>query len=438
MDHLLRQEPSSRLTAIRQSFFSRGIDRTSLGKSVEAFKGVYQTIRACHGGRLAVNVDVANGTFWIPTTMLQTVIWLTASDDFEQMIDRLRDVRKYSEEKKDWFMERSPGWLELRRLHKLAIVAKHRGSEDKNRLFYVSHFIKEDAKEYTFPVRDKQTGEITTTNVYDYFLRKYDIRLQRWKTPLIQTTKKGVVFPMEVVMVSPNQRYPFKLDDLQTAKMIKFAVTPPEVRQREIASGLKMLNWSADPFLRNYGMQIDPNMVTTKARLLAPPAVQFADGKAAPGYAGRWDLRGKKFLLPNPKPLVSWGVCIYPHKPHIQTYISKALVQDFIRDFIKTYTQHGGRVANKSPVILEGPMDPAKCVEELWTLTGNACNLRPQMLFFIMPGRESITYLRIKKSADCRFGVVSQCTCPAPSPSSGMAARLRGLTSAGQACKRRM
>ena len=36
-------------------------------------------------------------------------------------------------------------------------------------------------------------------------------------------------------------------------------------------------------------------------------------------------------------------------------------------------------------------------------------NARPQLLVFMLGGKVSFEYMRIKKSADCRFGVVSQC-----------------------------
>ena len=36
-------------------------------------------------------------------------------------------------------------------------------------------------------------------------------------------------------------------------------------------------------------------------------------------------------------------------------------------------------------------------------------NARPQLLVFMLGGKASFDYMRIKKSADCRFGVVSQC-----------------------------
>lgn len=42
-------------------------------------------------------------------------------------------------------------------------------------------------------------------------------------------------------------------------------------------------------------------------------------------------------------------------------------------------------------------------------LTRCAAMMRPQILIFMLPEKAAFQYLRIKKSADCRYGVVSQC-----------------------------
>lgn len=93
--------------------------------------------------------------------------------------------------------------------------------------------------------------------------------------------------------------------------MIKFAVSRPAQRKESIQRGLALLKWDEDPFLKNYGLKIDNNMLKTEARILNPPAVLF--GKKAvvnPMYSGRWDLRGKQFLIGNHAPLKSWGVSV--------------------------------------------------------------------------------------------------------------------------------
>jgi eukaryotic translation initiation factor 2C len=84
-------------------------------------------------------------------------------------------------------------------------------------------------------------------------------------------------------------------------------------------------------------------------------------------------------------------------------------VQAFIRDFIKIYRGHGGIVENTTPVIHQNVTDGGKAVENLFLAVGNACQFRPQIMFFVLPTKNADMYNRIKKSADCRYGVVSQC-----------------------------
>lgn len=84
-------------------------------------------------------------------------------------------------------------------------------------------------------------------------------------------------------------------------------------------------------------------------------------------------------------------------------------IQTFIRDFIKVYRSHGGEVHNLSPIIQQAGNDGGKAVEALFTAVGNANQFRPQIMFFILPTKNADMYNRIKKSTDCRYGVVSQC-----------------------------
>ena len=67
-DHLMREGPSQEYTQIKKSFFQHGENRHDLGGGVEAFKGVFASLRPVlddkYNKSLSVNVDVANGTFW--------------------------------------------------------------------------------------------------------------------------------------------------------------------------------------------------------------------------------------------------------------------------------------------------------------------------------------------------------------------------------------
>lgn len=295
LDHLLRESPSKQFTSIKRNFFSRGQQRTSLGGGIEAFKGVYQSIRAVADGagkgRLSVNVDVANGTFWTEQPLHLAAVQVCKQRDIGSLTQGLKPVQNNKE---------SPLFKSgLRRMRKIRVYASHRGSEEKNKLYVIDRFLNKGAKQHTFEVNNKQTSQSSTMSIFDYFRQKYNITLSHPDLPLVQMTKKGIVLPMECCMIAENQRYPFKLDERQTSEMIKFAVTPPAVRWEAIDHGLKMLNWAQDPYLNNYGLKIDSNRIQVQAKLLQNAKVGFGQGSSNPKDVdpktdGRWRLDGKK------------------------------------------------------------------------------------------------------------------------------------------------
>lgn len=59
-------------------------------------------------------------------------------------------------------------------------------------------------------------------------------------------------------------------------------------------------------------------------------------------------------------------------------------------------------------MIILGNQNGAEAVENLF----NKCKTQqqyPQLMFFVLTSKNVELYSRIKKSADCRYGVVSQC-----------------------------
>ena len=115
------------------------------------------------------------------------------------------------------------------------------------------------AKNFSFKLRDRQTNTEQLITVYDYFKRTYNITLEHWYLPLIETARGGH-FPMEVCTLVPNQKYAYKLSPEQTSSMIKFAVTRPNDRIESIKHGVGMLKWNNDKYLNHFGIKIDPNM----------------------------------------------------------------------------------------------------------------------------------------------------------------------------------
>jgi eukaryotic translation initiation factor 2C len=63
LDHLIRETPAKNFIAIKRSFFQRAGFK-KLEQGVEAWKGIFQSLRMAQGGRLIMNVDAATACFW--------------------------------------------------------------------------------------------------------------------------------------------------------------------------------------------------------------------------------------------------------------------------------------------------------------------------------------------------------------------------------------
>ncbi|KAJ4516711.1 Protein argonaute [Exophiala dermatitidis] len=406
MDHLLREGPSvsDEFLSVRRSIFKRDGERSDLGGGIEVWRGIYQSMRLAEGKKLIINLDVANTCFWKPASLIGAIIAKNRE------ISDPSAIVKQMEPKREDNGQKSPsvGHKAIEKDFKgLIVYAKYPGNPLAGKEWKIYRFDINNCNEETIEWRDPQTkkptGEMVT--IAQYFKRKYNTALQYPKLPLVEMTKKGVKYPMELLHIPNGQRFPAKLDEFQTANMIKFAVSPPAVRLKAINEGKSWLDWNNDKYLVNYGLRVENEPIRTNARILPPPSIKFGNNVVeSPGTRGRWDLKGKKFLTGNVEELVAWGVGMFPGRSRPD----KSAIDKFCLDFARAYRNHGGRVSNKPPYIKLLNKDAGKAVEEFHQECGNFYNRKPQLLVFLVQDRQAFHYLRIKKSCDCRYGVVSQ------------------------------
>jgi eukaryotic translation initiation factor 2C len=248
---------------------------------------------------------------------------------------------------------------ELRRLKKVQFYCTHRARDqfDETRKKYtIEGYEDKSARDLVFDIRrrteDGGDCVFKTMSVAQYYKDTYNIHLKYPGLPLVRTRKKGEFYPMELCFVAPSQRYPFKLNDKQTADMIKFTVQRPKDRENMIKQNVIQLGWDKDPYLREYGLEVDKNMFKTQARVLPVPQIQYGPGSQDQKFTpkdGRWDLRGKKFAswgpisAANNGGLKCWGVMVFGSPRSIP----EAGVKAFFREMIKAIGQHGGHVIQK-------------------------------------------------------------------------------------------
>ncbi|KAM0239003.1 hypothetical protein ACHAP5_008441 [Fusarium lateritium] len=416
IDHLVRQYPSKNLLAIKRNFYKLGQAGAPLedGAVVEVHKGTYASVRMSdnlkqRGIGLGYNIDVANTCFWTGNQPMDRMICnflATLDGKFRgQTPATIGELLKPVKDRKTGRWASSDAFKQLRKMRRLKFRVKHKGRKSEDKLYSIQDFTFDEkfgehgatARTFTF---DKDG---TQTSVFDFYKKEHGVTLRLSHLPLIDAGKGGKI-PIELAFVEPMQRYPFKLNPEQTAAMIKIAVTRPPVRRSDIQQGANALQIGQDPFLKEYGVSFEPTFAKTEARILAPPVVKFGQGQAEPRFAGRWDLRGKKFWKQNTAPLMNWGFIALEHP------IQLPILEAFAKTFKTTFLGHGGKVL-ADPILLNTPgnlrFDAAGAIE--WA--HNQITQKKgytQLLFVVVSKKNSGTYERLKKSADCRFGILTQ------------------------------
>lgn len=417
IDHLLRQYPSQNLLAIKRNFYNTeqiGRPLMAAGCYIEAHKGLYASVRMSQnisggGIGLALNADVANTVFWTGNMTLDFVLcnFLGGCDPRRwngltpvTAAIQLRPVEHHSGE---W--SSSDAFKQLHKLRRLKFKVNHPNRPNKYKVFTVQDFVFDQkygaegatARTVKFDYNGKQTS------VAEYFSQKYKAHLRFSNLPLIFAGKAGM-FPMEFAVLEPMQRYPFKLNPDQTAAMIKFAVTRPPARRADIEGQVSSLRLSEDPYLRQYGVQFEPGFTRTEARILPAPKVDFSVGSADPKFSGRWDLRGKKFWKQNTAPLTNWAFIAMDDCADYPTLLA------FAKTFRHTFLGHGGNCPADA-LLLNVPGTMKHNAAEAVAWAHEAVSEKrgyTQLLFVVVQHKNSPHYERLKKSADCRFGILSQ------------------------------
>lgn len=419
MDHLIRQGPSQRSLAIKRNFYSsqdrgRPLDGDDSMSVIEAHKGLYASLRMVrnrvNGGLgLSLNADVANTAFWIGGLPISEVICnFLGTCDRRFARKRPNEIQNllFPEKRPDGSFDMSEAFKHLRKMRRLRFRIKHtnRGAVDK--VYSIQDFVFDakfqheggHANNVKFDYEGKQTS------VNDYYMKKYRVSLKYPLLPLIKDSK-GSCIPPELAFIEPMQRYMMKLNPVQTQNMIKTAVTVPKIRRGDIENKVsKILQLGTDPWLKTYGVQFEQAFTQTPAKLLKEPDLKFSRGNVKMTSHPSWRIDGQKFIQPNKAPLKSWGIM------DLTGRAQQPALANFARQFRNTFIGHGC-VSPGEAVVLDVPgnvkNNPANAMK--WAvdqLTAKAGY--PQLLFVVGNGKNDEKYERIKRNADCRFGILSQ------------------------------
>ncbi|RIA87406.1 Piwi domain-containing protein [Glomus cerebriforme] len=383
LDILIHHEPSILYTTVRKSFFTPQGARPLSG-GTEVWQGYYQSARPTKG-RMMINIDLSATAFYEAGPLVQMVTKILGRRSPD-------DLRRGFSDRDRQKVEKSIKGLRIRDNH----------LPGRKRKFKIERLTPTPASNTQF-----DRGDGSNIDVATYFYQQHNRRLNHAYLPCV-IVRKNVYLPMEVCDVIEGQRHIRKLDDRQTADMIKFTCQQPQQRANKIRQGLDILNYRNNEYLRQFGTRISTEMAVVNARVLPAPLLNYHPSSREASFRpnfGQWNLRDKK--VATGATLGSWSILAFMNERELRDQT----IQGFIRELVNTCQETGMNIHNRNP-----PLDRANpqgniedSLKKIWLKAGNTAKAQPQIILCILPNTGVPLYAEIKRVCDTVIGVASQC-----------------------------
>lgn len=374
LDVALANGPSRSHVMVGRSFYSDQ-NAAPLGRrnvTASAWRGFYQSVRLTQNGFM-VNFDESFTAFWNCGGRPLLELIRSANDNRDISCGDRRGIQNLTQRLK---------LLKVRTTHS-GVTYKVHGFTDRN------------ADEITFT---NSEGRVTSIN--QYFSQVYRVQLRYPHLPLVKThPKRDTFFPIELLEVVNKQRLVGLLQPEQTQSIVRVASTKPQNRMNVARSKMQGLLHKKDSVREDFGINVNPELISLEGRILPPPMIQYRNETAVPAN-GQW--RTRKAAFPAPATLENWVVLI-------NARVQERDVRDFLRDFISAARRGGMDVKNVNPKIatVRGHRvgNEMKIMFEQFKAS-NKDGL--QLMVVINERQDSAVYNEIKRTGDLEMGVVTQ------------------------------
>ncbi|TPX63495.1 hypothetical protein SpCBS45565_g06583 [Spizellomyces sp. 'palustris'] len=388
LDILLRHRPSMLYTTVGRCFYTPE-GSASIANGAELWQGFHQSIRPSQH-KMLLNLDVSATAFLEAGPVVDVVARILGKG-------RADDIRQPFNERDRYRVEKT--------LKNIKVVTTHRGNS--KRRWKIAKITTTPTSRTLFPIKEDGGREESVSN---YFKERYGVILQYEHFPclVVGDPAKHVYLPMEVCRVVPGQRVLRKLNEKQTADMIRFTCQPPHVRSNKVSNGFNLLLTHDNEYLQDFNVKIGREMATVNARVLPTPILSYHPTSRESSIApreGSWNLRDKK--VAQGAILNSWAVVVFGSEREVAVYN----VQKFLRELISTCRDTGVDIRQLQPPIRHAnPLGNIEAIlKAAFMDAGNASNHKPQLILVILPNTGVPLYAEIKRIADTVIGIATQC-----------------------------
>ncbi|KAH0580660.1 Protein argonaute 1B [Termitomyces sp. J132] len=365
-------------------FFPASSQKVNLGPGVEAFQGFYSSVRASYN-QLLVNVNVCMTAFIVPGNLANALLS---------------------------FSRGSRGAMPTlpKSFGKMKVRTQHLGHTKP-----IKRIGTRSARNTTFDCAE--LGGVVS--VEKYFEKKYGIKLQHpTDLPVVDlgSQKKEVWVPAELCEIIPGQPYG-KLNDRETAQMIRYACNPPRSNAEAIVNqGFPKLGLSTPvktPIDR-FGISIDIEMAIIPARELPPPRLSYKAGKPPNVNNGSWNILDVKFH--RGAHVSSWWVVVVRDGMNMISGPSDARLLALVQGFSAKLGRSGMSIPQDRPRLIHIDLSPERgdpnrigAIDKIRTSfkdnLANSQGRRPSFILVLLENRDNYIYPAIKRIGDVELGL---------------------------------
>ncbi|KAL1449782.1 hypothetical protein WDU94_002257 [Cyamophila willieti] len=374
LDVILREPACINPNFIRvgRSYFSppdpnRLID---LGDGLHLWPGFYQSSRI--GWRPFLNVDVAHKGFPVTRSVIDIIKDICRG----QLPPELSDYDKAA--------------LKTR-VGGLKVIYEIPNQPNSRKIYKVNKIVGSAVQERFKP--EQGSAEIT---ISDYFSRSKNYRLQFPRYPCFQvgSVANNSRIPCELCTLQGSQIVNKKMNEMQTAAMVKAAATGTDIRRQKVMDAMRRINFGGSAILKDFGIGVSDQMERVNARILPAPTVGYDQNKVIPVAKGVW--RADKFVKASK--VTSWAFVnmVFGRPPNW-------------RSLIDNMPYGAGLVG------MEFPKNPTLVFEDqrennrnLYNVFSQCKQKQIQVVFVAVPNTGDV-YSKVKQVAELEVGVLTQC-----------------------------
>ncbi|GAA6005920.1 hypothetical protein JCM10207_007275 [Rhodosporidiobolus poonsookiae] len=377
------------------SFFLRG-DNPYMAQGIECWRGYFTSLRPGIG-RAFVNLDLSSQAFFqagdLPHVMLELIKLDTRNVELRQLGSIPGPVGiKLSRTIKGLRIERT--------------VPDRDGKKPKRK---IKELVSSSASKATFTLENGRT-----TNVAEYFLKQYGVRLQHPDWPCVRISRHGL-WPIELCVVEVGQKYGKKLNPQQTMDILRFTTIKPRERLGMIQQSVQHIyptnNPAAMQAFQQWQLQLNPRPIELEARVLPPPAVSYAGQNPIRPLEGAWNLKGQR--LAKPVQIERWVVFVFAS----QRDLPLQQAQQSIDSLAQALRALGVGVSDSKPQIHYTPSQLRPIDDDVSSFIRSKVRppnagpsfQPPQLLVCYLPTKPNPFYATIKRFGDKTVGVATQC-----------------------------